>query len=116
MHNIAVPSPGSDTKITPDVFFVVAACMITAIITFFIGKLNCTSNYYSNFLVFTIWHLKKNKDSLPETVTPNNTIVPQHSTIQNTSNTTKMPDEFIAKDKEDNKSVASMSAIKITQV
>lgn len=48
-------------------------------------------------------------------MTLSNTVVPQCNTIQSTQNTvTKMPDQFITKDKEDNNSVASMSAIETT--
>lgn len=110
LHNIVTPSSESDKDISLVMLFsVVAACVITNIIMFFISKQNCTSNYYSNFLVFTIWYLKKNRNQLSKTITLSKTIVPQHNTIAPQQNT------IVLQHKEDNNSLASMSAIKIIE-
>ena len=109
LHNIAIPSSESDPNISLMVYFVVAICMITIVIFSFISKLNFTSNYYSNFLVFTIWYLKKSRNQLLKTVTLSNTIVPQHNTIAPQHNT------IAPQHKEDNNSLASMSAIQIIE-
>ena len=89
---------------------VIFAYVIIANINLFISKLNCASNYYSNFAVFIICYLKKKKDKFPENVKHSNIIIPQHSATQDTF-TTEIPGEFIVNDKED---ALRMSKVSLT--